>query len=162
MTHSANSEAMKFHCQPKSWFSWSYSVIGNGRQADIVMKSMSESGSLTVDGESFAITKEGWLKGHWVLQQAGQAVATARKTSPFSRSVEVCVGDQTLLLEPEAVFRRSYRLRKNDIPLARIYPASWASRKAVIETYHADTSVALSCFAFWIVLLLWRRAASSS
>lgn len=162
MTNSSSSEIMKFECQPTGWFKWNYAIRGNGRQAEVGLRSMSEAGTLLVDGEDFVITKESWLKGHWILSQGGQVIASARKTSLMTRSVEISVGQQTLLLEPESIFRRSYRLKKDNILLAKIYPASWVSRKATIETYHADTSIALSCFAFWVVLVLWRRAASSS
>lgn len=162
MTNSSSSEIMKFRCQPTGWFSWNYVITGNGRQTEVTLRLMSEAGGVSVDGEYFVITKESWLKGHWVMRQGDQVVASARKTSPMTRTVEICVGEQTLYLEAESILRRSYRLRKNDILLARIYPASWVSRNATIETYHADTSIALIGFAFWVVLVLWRRAASSS
>lgn len=158
----SRAEMMTFQCQPAGWFGWNYEMTGNGRQAQIMLRSMSEAGQICVDGEDFDINKESWLKGHWALKQGDQLVASAVKTSSMTRTVEFRVGDQTLLLEAESLFRRSFRLRKNDTLLARIYPASWVSRKATIETYHAGASVALSCFAFWVVLVQWRRAASSS
>lgn len=156
-----SSEMMTLRCQPSGWFGWNYEITGNGLRANIVLKAVSEAGEISVDGEVFAITKEGWVKSHWALRQRGQVVASAKKTSAMTRTVEFEVENQTLLLEAESIFRRSYRLRKDDVALARIYPASWLTRKATIETYYAGTSAALTCFAFWVVLLMWRRAASS-
>jgi hypothetical protein len=123
---------------------------------------LGEQGSITADGIPFEVRKHGLLFGHWTLDRHGESVASAQKANPFTRTFEIQHNQESLILCAESAFGRSFRLQRSEEVIATIRPDHAFTRRATIETYTQTGNFPTLCFAFWLVVLNWRRAASAS
>jgi hypothetical protein len=149
-------------CTPYGLCSWNYRIDGDGHRASLVLNWVGEQGAITADGVPFEVQKHGVLSGHWTLDRAGETVASAQKTSPFTRTFELRDAESPLLLSAESAFGRSFRLERGGEAIATIWPAHLFTRRATIATFGEQWSFPTICFAFWLVVLIWRRAAQES
>ena len=150
-------------CLPKGICSWDFLLEGDGHRADLHFDLVREQGSMTADDTPYGIHKHGLFSGEWTLDRAGQGtVASAIKSSAFSRTFEVRHSLDSLLLRAESMLSRSFRVERSGLEYAKIITDHAFTRRATIEVlsdaYHFPTVG----FAFWLVVLVWRRAASSS
>jgi hypothetical protein len=142
--------------------SWDFYLEGEGHQATVEFNWLSEQGSITADGASFDVRKHGTLSGHWTLDHAGQEVASAQKSTPFTRTFELQSPIGTLVLCAESAFGRSFCLESSRYRLATISPKHAFTRRATIQTVEREFDFPIISFSFWLVVLTWRRAASQS
>lgn len=146
-------------CRPQGICSWNYFLTGEGWQASLRIGAFGEQGSMQIGYRNFEIRKHGLASGLWTAETGGQPVLTARKSNPFSRSIEIAGAHTKATLQSASVFSRTMMLIGPDThcEIAGRHPFT---RRAVITGSCDD--VPLTCFAFWLTALLWRRASRSN
>jgi len=150
--------------RPKGFFSWDFAVSeGDDEIAEVSFAWFRERGELKVKGEPCAIYRES-LMGDFCLEWNGEVVARATKTSMWTRRFVVRFEGRELVLEAASIFTRAFVLRdagEGGDELGRISPAGIFSRKAVIDLPD-DVPLPVQVFMFWLVVIMWRRAAKSN
>ena len=150
-------------CIPRGVCSWDFVLDGEGHQGSLEMSIFSEQGAIVVDGMRFAIHKQGMISGRWTLEHEDSEVASAQKSTAFTRSFEIQDPSGDLLLCAESAFGRSFRLEREDNNvMATIRPDHAFTRRATIEILTEPWDLPTVYFSFWLVALMWRRAAQSS
>jgi hypothetical protein len=146
-------------CRPQGICSWNYYLTGDGWQASLRIGSFGEQGCMQIGGRNFDIRKHGFASGLWTAEIGGQPVLTARKCNPFSRTIEIAGAHTQATLQCASVFSRTMMLIGPDTH-CEITPRHPFTRRAVITGRSGD--IPLTCFAFWLTAVLWRRAARSN
>ena len=149
-------------CKPKGLCSWNFFLEGEGHHASLEFNWLGEQGAITADDLPFEVQKHGVFSGHWTLDHGDKSVASAQKTSPFTRTFKIQDTEDTLLLCAESALGRSFCVERSGEIIATIQPDHAFTRRATIETLGKRWSFSTVCFAFWLVVLTWRRAASSN
>lgn len=121
-----------------------------------------EEGSVTVAGVHFAVKKHGMLSGHWTLRYEGEETISAKKCSAFTRTFELDAPGGPLLLRAESPLTRCFRLERGEETIATIRPDHPLTRRATIQVLSPDWDAPEIFFAFWLVVLMWRRAAQNN
>jgi hypothetical protein len=142
---------------PSSIFGWDFDLTGpvSGLAS---FDWLGESGQIQVDGVLYQVVKQGWLSGEWTLERAGEVYARASKTGVFGRAMQIDGAGMTLTLNPHTPFTRSFDIDANGRCVGSVTPDHAFTRRATIDiarTVPAEMQV----FAFWLIALLWRRAA---
>lgn len=149
-------------CIPRGICSWDFLLDGEGHQATLELNWLSEQGAVTVDGVSFDIQKHGVLSGHWTLRHDGMEVVSAQKSNAFTRTFCIQDPSDNLVLCAESALGRCFRLARSGEVIATIYPDHAFTRRATIKILTERWDFPTIAFAFWLVVLTWRRAASNS
>jgi len=145
-------------CNPQSLWSWNFTVSGpNGELGSITHRWCSEQGTLIWKGEPFEIVKHGVFSGVWSLEHNHSVLVNARKLSAFSRSFVLTTGSMQVELQAVSMFRRSFELRQAGLSVGLIYPKHAFSRVSFIDCTDEISEVE-SLFAFWLVVLMWKRS----
>jgi len=147
---------------PKSIFSWDYIVSDGGTPiAELDVSWFRERGSFTMAGHQFDVLRTSMLGGTFELHAGDLVLASARKPSAFLRSLEVQVEGRCYTLSADQPFTRCFSLHEGNRQLGTIRPLHWMTRKARIDLPD-DINPAVQLFMFWLVAVLWRRAASNN
>jgi hypothetical protein len=85
----------------------------------------------------------------------------ATKRGLFSQSFDINYDEHAFILKSKSIFTRAFELWKDDTVVGTILPQSAFSRK-IDADLPADLPLAVQVFILWLVILLWKRAASSS
>ncbi len=123
---------------------------------------LSEQGLLVADGTSFKLRKHGFFSGHWTLEIGGQELAVAQKSTIFGRAFEISSPMGDLRLIPHSMFSRRFRIECAGKVIARISPDHPFTRRSKIEIQSADFDFPTVCFAFWLIVIIWRRSSGDS
>ena len=150
---------MNISCRPKGIFNWNFELEGDTDSALLETKGFSEQGSLTFKNRFLEIKKEGLFAGEWHLLENGAVVAYARKPNLFTRRFVITFSDQEWFLEPTGL-GRSMTLRGPNNETLTIVPEHPFTRRTTIQGEGATFLQA--SFAFWLTILIWRRASNSS
>jgi len=145
-------------CIPKGLCSWNFDIDANGHSASVEFNWVGEQGAITIDGEPHDVRKHGAFSGHWTMDSNSKTVATAQKSSVFTRSFELTTSSGSIVLRARSAFGRTMLLEGAGFD-AVIAPIHSFTRRASIAGNISDFRIA--CFAFWLTVLLWRRAAKS-
>src|ERR1700739_419701 len=95
---------------PKSWFSWNFDVLQDGRPiAEIDISRWRERGVLAVDGMKYDVYRSGFMHGAFILELNGTRVASAEKPSAMVRSFKIECGGRTWKWEGK-IFKRAFVL----------------------------------------------------
>lgn len=148
-------DANMINCQPKSMFSSDFQLSQESQIAQLSFSWFSETGSVHIGQNYFKVVKGGVFSGEWALQNKGEIIYTAEKTSAFRRSIEIQHQGQTYLLKARSAFGRSMEFTGPNVK-ATIEPVHPFTRRATITGILPPFE--LSSFAFWLTALLWRRA----
>jgi hypothetical protein len=147
---------------PRSLFSWDFSIREDDVEvARLEVAWMSERGKLNIEGIDCNLHRQGWLSGPFVLEGNGTILAQADKPSAFVRHFEVEYGHRKLLLTAQSPFTRAFGVYDGNGEIGSIYPHHWFARKTTIDLPD-DVVLPVKAFMFWLVVLMWRRAAKSS
>ena len=149
-------------CLPTGVCSWNFIVEGAGHQASLEFNWFSESGVITVDGNRFEVIKNGMLSGEWSLARNGVEIARADKISVFKRTFIIQRGLDEHILKPASPLGRRFVIERGYEHVARIAPDHAFTRRATINVEAQQYDHEIVFFAFWLVVLMWRRAASNS
>ncbi len=121
-----------------------------------------EQGSIQVGDSDMEVRKHGMLSGHWTLERSGESLASAHKSSPLTRTFDVEDSSGRYRLQAVSAFGRSFHIQCADKQVAIINPVHAFTRRANIEVNSGDLDFATTCFSFWLVVLMWRRASKNS
>jgi hypothetical protein len=149
-------------CTPQGLCSWNFFLDGENHHASVEFNWIGEQGALIADGIAFEVHKHGLFRGHWTLDRNQEIVASAQKANPFTRTFEIQHGQYCLILQAESPFGRSFCVQRSEEVIATICPVHAFTRRATIETFAPRWDFPTICFAFWLVVLTWRRAAANS
>ena len=146
---------------PKSIFSWGFEVYNeNTLLAVIDMAWLIEGGDFQYENSTYCLRKAGMLSGNFSLENDGHVIAQAKKT-PLIRCFEVKNDYKDYILTAVSPFTRRFVLKQNEQVVGNITPNHPLTRKCVTNLPN-DISVPSRLFMFWLVLLMWRRAAHST
>lgn len=145
-------------CKPRGLCSWDFDIQGNGHSGSLEFDWITESGRIRADGVSYRVRKGGIGSGHWTLHRGDTEVASAQKAHVFMRTIEVESDGGTITLSAAQALGRSFHF--GDV--ATFAPDHAFTRRATIDLHQRDADFALVCFAFWLAVLMWRRAARDS
>lgn len=148
-------------CIPLGICAWNFRLDGEGHRGFLKLTIAGEQGSVSVDDVQFDVRKHGIFSGRWTLNYQGEEVALAQKSSPLTRTFELQTPDGTLQLFASSPLGRSFQLHRGDALLADIYPDHPATRRARIDLKVGQWDAPIVFFAFWLVALMWHRAAQS-
>jgi len=145
---------------PTGFFSWGFSIQEEDSEvAELKMAWSGERGSFSSDGRRYELYRQGWLTGQFVLDTGGKIVAEANKVTPFSRSFDVVIGDRRVQLAAMSPFTRAFGVYLGKSQIGSICPDHCFTHKATLEL-PTDMALPAKVFLFWLVALMWRRAAS--
>jgi hypothetical protein len=148
-------------CKPKGICSWNFFLDGEGHQATLEFNWLGEQGNITADGIPLVVHKHGVFSGHWTLDREGKEIASGQKSSALTRTFEIQDQNDTLVLRAESAFGRSFRIERSGDLIATVTTDHAFTRRATIEILDQKWDFTTICFSFWLVVLIWRRAASS-
>ena len=146
---------------PRHMFSWRFTVCdGDAEVADVRTAAFRERGLLTVNDVDCTIRREpGW--GAFVLEADGHELVRAVKPSALVRRFEVTYEDQAYILQARSPLVRAFELLRDDERVGTIVPEHALTRTTRIDLPE-ELPVVVRVFLFWLVLVLWKRAAGSS
>ena len=149
-------------CEPKGMFSWNFDLEGEGHDGVLEFNMLGEGeGRIEVDRKQFEIEKHGLIKPKWSLTYKGETLATAQKSNAFTRTFEILIDDEPLLVRARSGFGRRFALEQSGELLASFAPANAFTRRATIRPEGPGADFLTLAFSFWLVVLNWRRAANS-
>jgi hypothetical protein len=147
---------------PHHVFSWDFTVSRGGRPvAEVDMSWFRERAEVDIGGRAYQVQRESIIDSTFSLSSGGEVLARAQKLSVFTRTFEVTVAGRRFELRALSAFRRGFGLFQQRREVGRVMPVSWLGRKASIELPD-DLPLPVQVFVFWLVIVLWRRAANSS
>lgn len=145
-------------CKPIGWFSWNFSLQGDGHEALLEFNLFGEQGRATIDGTKYEVLKPSLLLGEWTLVHHDLTIATASQTNVFTRSFELLTPLGNATLRPKSVFQRTMLIEGGGYN-ATIRPNHPFTIASTITGTCPDFRVV--CFAFWLTAQNWRRKANS-
>lgn len=146
---------------PKSLFSWGFEVYHESTLLAVIdMAWLREGGSFQYEYSTYYLKKAGLLSGSFTLESNGHVMAQAKKTS-LLRHFEVLDGHEDYILTAASPFTRRFVLKQDDRIMGEITPNHPMTRKCAIHLPE-EISIPSRLFLFWLVLLMWRRAANSA
>jgi hypothetical protein len=147
---------------PRGLFTWGFTLYEGGDAiAEIDPSWFGESAEIRAGGQTYSAYRESMLAGAFVLQSGDRALVRARKVSAFVRAFDIDLAGRPLELKATSVWSREFGLFEGGVQVGRISPAGWFGRRAVIDL-PPDIPLPAQLFLFWLVLVLWRRAAGSA
>lgn len=147
---------------PRGLFSWGFSILEDDAEvAGLEVAWMRERGNLDIKGTEFNLYRQGWLSGLFLLEGEGTVLAQANKPNALTRRFEVTYGRDTLSLAAQSPFTRAFGVYDGETQIGSIYPDHCFTRKTTIDLPD-DIILPVKGFLFWLVVLMWRRAANRS
>jgi hypothetical protein len=147
-------------CHPAGFFSWNYSVEGASAPAELTFNHWSEQGTITLGSVEYAVRKQGLFSGAWTLEAPDGTYASADEPSFFFRRFELRSAYANLRVAARSAFTSSFDLESDSRLVGHIRVAHAFTYRAHIECDNTIPELD-QLFAFWLVVLTWRRAASS-
>lgn len=146
---------------PISWCSWTFQIEDERHNvAKIDMAWLRESANLRIGGDTYRAAKCSAFGGTFELTHDGTVVASAGKRMMI-RTFDVAAGDRHFELSALSIFGRSFGLYEHGQLIGTMGPTGIWSRKARVD-FPDDVSNEVQVFLIWLVLILWRRSASSN
>ncbi len=151
----------QIQARPKHPFSWGFDLYLEGELlAGFDMSWLREGGRFTYEGREYLLSREGFWSGDFLLATDQEVLARAAK-SAFVRRFVVRTAERELVLEPASLLTRRFRLVENGLIVGFVLPNHPFTRACTLE-FPDDLPVPVQVFLFWLVVLMWRRAAESS
>ena len=147
-------------CVPQSIFSWTFDILGAPEgPGTVAFNVFTEQGTLTLGTDPFAVEKPSLLSGTWRLLHDGRPIAEASKTSAFRRRFAISGVGGNWVAQATSL-GRSFELLDGDTAVGVIKPNSAFGYRSYVD---CDPRVPAldQIFAFWLVVMAWRRAAKS-
>jgi len=144
---------------PRYSFSWDFRIYLGGKLVTTLdMARLRESGHFTLEGTRYKVSRGGFLGGDFLLVQAGRMLASATKASAFRRRFIVHLDSRVLTLEAASAFNRRFRLIERGVVVGGVRPNHIFTRKCSIA-FPDNIPAPVKVFLFWLVVLMWHRAA---
>lgn len=146
---------------PNSFCSWSFRVEDfEGAVEQIDMAWVREHAEVTIGDDRYRVTKTAPFGGGFEMTRDGQVVASAGKRM-MVRTFDVQAGERHFELSALSIFGRAFGLFENGQQIGTMSPVSMWGRTARAD-FPDDIPRDVQVFLIWLVLILWRRAASSA
>lgn len=142
-------------CVPESIFTWDFRLDGPGLSARTELGGWAERGAIRLDGVDYRVDKAGWFAGRWTMRRAGEAVVDARRRGLLSSTFDLSGPGGAAALSAASLFGRAMRLDGAAFRCT-IEPDHPFTRRATIDGSFSDALTV--CMAFWLAVLVWRRA----
>lgn len=148
---------------PHAFFSWDFTILKNDVPiAEIDTAWFMERAEIDVEGQRYAIRRESWGCGRFFMETpAGDVIASVEKPSWLFRRYVVDFDGRRYELKALAPIARSFGLFDQERRIGTIRPDAILIRRTTLDLPRT-MPVAVQVFLFWLVLILWRRAARSS
>jgi hypothetical protein len=151
-----------FTATPKHWFSWDFAVAKDDHHlADIDISWWREKGSLTVDGQTYAVYRERAMSGKFILESNGTILASAEKPSSLRRRLVIEHAGRQYELKPRSSFSRTFELHEGPTIVGRMSAKSWFSRRMNVDL-PGTLPLPVRIFVTWLTVILWKRDADAA
>lgn len=144
---------------PHHLFTNNCTISGDGYSAKIHFDLFTETGEIQFDGNCYKVEKDGPFSGYWRLTLNGETIMSSKKPSSFYRTFEIYTDDSLLSLKALSALGRTMRLSGDGFDVT-FTPENPFTRRTNISGGYKDFLTL--CFAYWLVVLMWRRAQKSS
>jgi hypothetical protein len=146
---------------PIGWCSWSFQIEDHVRAvATIDMAWVRERANVRIGDENYKLGRYAFVRGTFELRHDGVRVAKATKRA-LVRSFDVEAAGRRFELSAISMFGRTMGLYENGELIGKMAPFGiWSCRANVY--FPDDLPLEVRVFLIWLVLILWRRAASSA
>ena len=146
---------------PNRWFSWDFTLLqGTQQVASVEMSAWREKAEFRVQDRTYRIYREG-LIGDFVLETAGTVAARATKPSLFRREFLIGEDGRRYTLKAKSSLGRGFVLSDGGREIGSLNRESVFSHRAAVNLPE-DLSLPLKVFIVWLVMILWKRAASAA
>ncbi|GEM_PF-1054188 len=153
---------MMLSCVPKSVFNWDYRIEGaRSGPAELSINFFTEAGGIGLGPEHFDIRKQGWLSGRWTLEAEREPCSEANKPNPLVRRFVLTTPEGDYTLRAQNLFTRAFSIYHGEREVGTIQPSGLLARRASINCLPSIPE-RTQLFAFWLVVLTWRRSANAS
>jgi hypothetical protein len=105
---------------------------------------------------TYALYREGVLRGSYIIERARQVIAYAHKTDVFRARFEVASGNQTFVLRKTSVWRQTFEVSRDGEQIGIIKPVGIFKRRGILDGA-PSISLEVRVFLVWIALMMWRR-----
>ncbi len=147
---------------PKNIFSWDYTVYDDDTPvSELDLAWVREAGDVLIGDIPCRLYREGLFSGAFILEAGGFPLVRAVKPSVLLRTFEIDYEGHPYTLKARSAFSRTFTLHQDDQPVGEIAPEHLFSRKMTVDLPEA-MPLAVRVFVVWLVVLMWKRAASSS
>lgn len=147
---------------PKSFFSWDFNIFEGPREiAGIDMSWWREKGKLSIQDETYEVSREGLMSGVFTLASHKGVLARAEKPSAFVRSFDIESQGQLYHLRAASMFRREFLLFQSSEQVGSISPEGIFTRRASIDL-PSELPLPVVVFITWLAVILWQRDSQSS
>ncbi len=148
--------------RPPRLFTQNYDVTdGEDVVASVRFHLFSQNGEIEMSGRTLMIDRKGFT-GPFQLHAGPRRLASAERPSLVRRRWVISAPDAAPIeLTPTSWSIRNVTVRQGGVPIGSISRTSVVRREARIDLPE-ELSIELRMFCFWLVALLWRRAAQSS
>ncbi len=144
------------HYRPRSAFSRTFILEGDGEEATLHTKLLTKQGSITIGRDVYEIQKHGITSGFWTMDLDGVVVCSAQKKNHLTRTLEFRCPMGFLLLRAKMPIARTFRLKKESAIFAKIKPYGPLGRRANIDELIPEYHFPSIAFALWLCSLSWK------
>ncbi len=146
---------------PARWYSWNYTVMNGDRTiATLDLSSWRERAEIVIGGVTHRVFRERAMSGDFIVETGGRELARATKPSVFRNSMVVHYGGRDYTLRKASIWRRGFVLMDGERQIGSITPENVWTRRATADL-PADWPAPITAFVIWLVIILWKRDASS-
>jgi len=147
---------------PKGWFSSTHILFENDTEIGTIQFSgWREAGALTIKGSTYRVYRES-LMGPFLLAGTGAVIlARAEKPSALYRTFVFQHVEKKYTLEAKFSWSTKFILLDSGRAVGSIYPEGTLKRKAMGDLPE-EIPLPVRIFMLWLVMILWRRADSST
>ena len=152
----------QIEAEPKHMFSWGFVLSVNSQYLTTIdMAWLKEGGEFYWNTEVYKFNREGFMSGDFLLTKNNETIARATKPNPFTRRFVLHLENRELILAANSPFTRCFTLTENDMETGSIRPNHPLTRRTTI-VFPENLNVPVQVFIFWLVVLMWRRAANNN
>jgi hypothetical protein len=148
--------------EPKHWYSWDFTLSDGGAPvAAIDFSNWRERGELTIQGQTYQVTKQGLMSGEFRLEWPGGTVATATRDGLAGRRFHITHGAHTYTIKRRKWWGRDMVLLDGDREVGWVVPAGAFTRRGS-ASLPEQVPLPVRVFMVWIALLVWKREAEAA
>jgi hypothetical protein len=155
-------EIIMLEAKPIGIFSRNFGIEAGGQRIAMLAGSWwREAGEVSIEGQPYRFFREGLMSGDFILEKEGQVVARAVKPSAFSSRFDVELKDRRYSLKRASTFGRAFSVVQDEVVVGSIRRTGWFTGRTIIDL-PSDWAVPNQIFAFWLVLIIWKRDDSAA
>jgi hypothetical protein len=149
--------------KPANWWSWNYTVSdGHAEIAALSTSGFRARGRLDVQGKQYEVMKEGTFSPSFYLKEGQRTIIEASGSGLFTHSFTWTLKGMPYTLRTAAWHSAyNFTLVRSETPIGSIRQEHWYNRKAIIDI-PPDIPLEIQLFAFWLVVLQWKKNSSAS